>query len=141
MYFHLSTEQKGLLKDTLWLMKQSDYHRKMSLEKMRTYVLGPLLNDKLLVVHGSGGEPFGFCTYAFLTSARETLYMSRPGSLDISDFEAEDGTLWCIDFAAPNGGCRSIIRRMREFFEMRYGHGTKARIFRTRKKRYGWMYS
>ena len=87
MYFHLSTEQKGLLKDTLWLMKQSDYHRKMSLEKMRTYVLGPLLSDKLLVVHGSGGEPFGFCTYAFLPSDRETLYMSRPGSLDISDFE------------------------------------------------------
>lgn len=141
MYFHLSTKQKELLKDTLWLMKQSDYHRKMSLEKMRTYVLGPLLNNKLLVVHGPDGEPRGFCTYAFLPSDRESLYMSRPGSLDISDFESEDGTLWCIDFAAPNGGCRSIIRRMREFFEIRYGYGTKARIFRTRKNRYGWMYS
>ena len=82
-----------------------------------------------------------FCTYAFLPPDRESRYMADSGSLEISDFESEDGTLWCIDFAAPFGGCRQIIRNMRKFFEDTYGEGTKARIFRTRKNRYGWMIS
>lgn len=141
MYFHLSTQQKELLKDTIWLMKRSDYHRNMSLEKMRHYVLGPLIHHKLIVVRDSSNEPAGFCTFAFLPSDLESRYMDNPSCLEISDFASEDGTLWCIDFAAPRGGCRFIIRRMRDFFERRYGVGTKARIFRTRKNRYGWMIS
>ena len=141
MYFHLSPQQKELLKDTVRLMKDSDYHRNMSIEKMRTYILGPLIHGKLLVARDDNGEPFSFCTYAFLPPDRESRYMDDPSCLEISDFESEDGTLWCIDFAAPYGGCRFIIRGMREFFEQTYGEGTKARIFRTRKNRYGWMIS
>lgn len=141
MYFHLTSHQKELLKDTIKILKQSDYHRNMSIEKMRNYILGPLIHGKLLVARDPSGEPFAFCTYAFLPPDRESRYMETPSCLEISDFASDDGTLWCIDFAAPRGGCRFIIRRMREFFKETYGEGTRARIFRTRDNRYGWMIS
>ena len=139
MYFHLSPEHREALRAVLWLMKHSDYHRNWGEEKVRTYILGPLTYNKVLVQYNEDGLPIAFCTYAFLSPDRESRYMADPSSLLASDFESNDGTLWCIDFAAPFGGCRETIRNMRKFFEDTYGEGTKARIFRTRKNRYGWM--
>ena len=139
MQIHLSDEKEEAFRAILFIMEHSDYHRGWSDENIWTYIIGPLANNKVLVQYNQEGVPIAFCTYAFLTEDRESSYMADSASLQISDFESEDGTLWCIDFAAPFGGCRETIRNMRKFFKDTYGEGTKARIFRTRKKRYGWM--
>ena len=139
MQIHLSDEKEEAFRAILFIMEHSDYHRGWSDENIWTYIIGPLANNKVLVQYNQEGVPIAFCTYAFLTEDRESSYMADSASLQISDFESEDGTLWCIDFAAPFGGCRETIRNMRKFFKDTYGEGTKARIYRTRKKRYGGM--
>ena len=136
---HLTDQQSELLKDTFELMAHSDYHKNWSEKSIEHYILGPLEHNKLIIQYDALDNPIAFCTYAFLSPEVEQKYMANSGSLTKMDFESEDGTLWCIDFAAPFGNCRGVIRNMRTFFEETYGEGTKARIFRTRKKRYGWM--
>lgn len=145
MYFHSDTQllanttQQRLLMDVFYLMQLSDYHRHYSEQDLWRLVLGPLTNNKVLVHYDQEGHPIAFCTYAFLSPEAEAGYMNRTRKLQPMDFEGEDGTLWCIDFAAPFGNCRGIIRSMRIFFEETYGEGTKARIFRQKQNRYGWM--
>lgn len=135
----LTAEQSRLLQDTFELMSISDYHRNYSDNDFRRLILAPLQHNKLLVHYNRLDEPIAFCTYAFLSPEAESGYMSRTRKLQPMDFEGEDGTLWCIDFAAPYGKCREIIRDMRTFFEETYGEGTKARIFRQKQNRFGWM--
>lgn len=139
MYFHLTKVQEQMLMDVFHLMQLSEYHRHYSEEDIRRLILGPLTNGKLLIQYDARSEPLAFCTYAFLSPEAEAGYMARTRKIQPMDFESDRGTLWCIDFAAPHGGCRSIIRNMRIFFEETYGEGTKARIFRQKQNRYGWM--
>jgi hypothetical protein len=56
-------------------------------------------------------------------------------SLAAMDFASNDGTLWAIDFAAPYGHCREVVRALRECFP----RGTKFRIYRTEQNRFGWV--
>jgi hypothetical protein len=51
------------------------------------------------------------------------------------DFASNNGTLWAIDFAAPYGHCREVVRALRECFP----RGTKFRIYRTEQNRFGWV--
>ena len=61
--------------------------------------------------------------------------MENPGCLTEMDFASDHGTLWAIDFAAPYGYCRHVVRALRKEFPK----GTKFRIYRTEQNRYGWM--
>ena len=135
----MTAEQNRLVYDTFQIMSFSEYHKTWSEQNIETYILSPLKHNKLLVQYDALDNPIAFCTYAFLSPEAEKRYMADSGSLTEMDFASNDGTLWCVDFAAPFGGCRQVIRQMRIFFEETYGEGTKARIFRTRKNRYGWM--
>ena len=135
----MTDTQHRLLQDTFYLMSLSEYHKGYSDEDFHRLILAPLKHHKLLVHYDASDSPIAFCTYAFLTPEAESGYMNRTRKLQAMDFENEDGTLWCIDFAAPFGNCRKIIRDMRTFFEETYGEGTKARIFRQKQNRFGWM--
>jgi hemolysin-activating ACP:hemolysin acyltransferase len=120
-------------------MSLSEYHRTYSDDGIQRLILAPLQHNKLLVQYDDKNDPIAFCTYAFLSPEAESGYMNKTRKIQPMDFEGEDGTLWCIDFAAPFGGCRQTIRNMRTFFEETYGEGTKARIFRQKQNRFGWM--
>jgi hemolysin-activating ACP:hemolysin acyltransferase len=135
----LTAEQNRLIHDTLHLMSLSEYHRTYSDDGIRRLILAPLQHNKLLVQYDAKDDPIAFCTYAFLTPEAEDGYINKTRKIQPMDFENEDGTLWCIDFAAPFGNCRGIIREMRTFFEETYGEGTRARIFRQKQNRFGWM--
>lgn len=135
----LTEQQSQQLKDVFELMSLSDYHKTYSSDGVQRLILPPIVNKKMLIHYDEFNKPLAFCSYAFLSPEAEKGYMTRTRKLQPMDFENENGTLWCIDFAAPYGNCRKIIRDMRIFFEETYGEGTKARIFRQKQNRFGWM--
>jgi len=102
---------------------------------METYIIAAIKNGKLLVVYDREQRPVGLFTWAYLPADRESRYMADPSSLVASDFESNDGTLWAIDFAAPFGFCRDVVRALRHEFPK----GTKFKIYRTEQNRFGWM--
>lgn len=132
MYFHSNTQ---ILLDALLVLRASPYHRGWSIDKIETYIIAAIKNDRLRVIYDNQNRPFGVFTWTYLSPDREPRYMNDPSSLVASDFESNDGTLWAIDFAAPFGYCRDVVRALRKEFPK----GTKFRIYRTAQKRFGWM--
>ena len=132
MYFHSDTQ---LLADALKVLGSSTYHRGMTVEKLERYIIAAIKNRRLIIIRNKDEQPIGVFTWAYLSPDRESRYMADPSCLQASDFESEDGTLWAIDFAAPFGYCRQVVRALRKMFPK----GTKFRIYRTKQNRYGWM--
>jgi len=132
MYFHSDTQ---LLIDALLVLRASPYHQSWSIEKIETYIIAAIKSNRLRVIYDDQHRPFGVFTWTYLNSDREPRYMADPSSLLPSDFESNDGTLWAIDFAAPFGFCRDVVRALRREFPK----GTKFRIYRTTQNRFGWM--
>ena len=132
MYFHSNTQ---LLMDALLVLRCSHYHRSADLEHINNYFIAAIKNDRLRVIYDNENRPAGVFTWTYLPPDREKAYMEKPSSILASDFESEDGTLWAIDFAAPFGFCRGIVRALRREFPK----GTKFRIYRTEQNRFGWM--
>jgi hemolysin-activating ACP:hemolysin acyltransferase len=121
--------------DALLVLRASPYHQSWSIDKIETYIIAAIKNDRLRVIYDNQNRPFGVFTWTYLSPDRESRYMDNPSSLLASDFESNDGTLWAIDFAAPFGYCRDVVRALRREFPK----GTKFRIYRTAQKRFGWM--
>lgn len=132
MYFHSNTQ---ILMDALLVLRASPYHQKADIRHMENYIIAAIKNDRLRVIYDNQNRPFGIFTWTYLPPDRESLYMTQPSKLLASDFESNDGTLWAIDFAAPFGYCRDVVRALRNEFPK----GTKFRIYRTAQKRFGWM--
>ena len=132
MYFHSNTQ---LLLDALLVLRASPYHQGWGIEKIETYIIAAIKNDRLRVIYDNQNRPAGIFTWTYLPPDRESRYMDLPSSLTPMDFASNDGTLWAIDFAAPFGYCRNIVRALRREFPK----GTKFRIYRTSQDRFGWM--
>ena len=132
MYFHSDTQ---LLVDALKVLGSSTYHRGMTVEKLERYIIAAIKTRRLIIIRNKDEQPIGVFTWAYLSADREPRYMADPTCILASDFESEDGTLWAIDFAAPFGYCREVVRALRKMFPK----GTKFRIYRTEQNRFGWM--
>ena len=132
MYFHSDTQ---LLMDALLVLRASPYHQSWSVDKVQTYIIAALKNGRLKVIYDDQNRPFGVFTWTYLPPDVEERYMRDPSSLVAGDFASDHGTLWAIDFAAPFGFCRDVVRALRHEFP----RGTKFRIYRTTQNRFGWM--
>jgi hemolysin-activating ACP:hemolysin acyltransferase len=132
MYFRSDAQ---LLLEALLVLRASPYHQKWSINKMQKYIIAAIQNNKLLIVYDREQRPVGLFTWAYLPSDREKSYMNNPSSLVAGDFASDRGTLWAIDFAAPYGFCRDVVRALRHEFPK----GTRFRIYRTEQNRFGWM--
>ena len=137
MRIHLNLPGAPLVENTLFLMAQSDTHRFYNDRDIERLILAPRNYGKLLVAYDDVANPIGFSTHAFLSPEAEEGYLTRSRKLQPMDFEGEDGTLWCIDFAAPFGDCIHVMRVMRNWCNERYGPGMKARIYRSLRNHIG----
>lgn len=132
MQFHSNTQ---LLADALVVLGSSTYHQGMDIEKLERYIIAAIKNRRLIIIRNKEEQPIGVFTWTWLSPDLESRYMADPSVLTASDFASNDGTLWAIDFAAPFGYCRQVVRALRKMFPK----GTKFRIYRTQQNRYGWM--
>ena len=137
MQIHLNLPGAPLLENTLFLMAQSDTHRFHTDRDIERVIAAPIEHGKLLLAYDDQANPIGFSTHAFLSPEAEQGYLTRTRKLQPMDFAGEDGTLWCIDFAAPFGNCIHIMRVMRNWCNDRYGPGMKAKIYRSLRNHRG----
>lgn len=129
--------QVSLVKE---LLSQSDYHRHWDEAAYDQLIYPAIENDHALMLTDRG-TPMCFCTWAFLSPEKVSHYVLGTGYVEPEDFEGEDGELWMIDFAAPHGNCRNMVRFVREYMKLRYGSKRPVKIFRPTKKHVGTMYT
>lgn len=114
------------------LLADSVYHKNYTDADIERLIFTPIRYKKCLAI-AKGGRLVSLMTWAFLDDAQVEGYLNRTRRLECSDFEGEDGELWFIDFIAPYGNVRSLIREYQAEFQKRYPDIRFGKMFRRAK--------
>ena len=100
-----------LMGEILSLMIASDFHQPYVIGDFATAILVPIhLNQFKL--YKKNDVPIGFVSWAFLSDDISHQYGQGKYHLEFSDWRSGDH-LWFVDFIAPYGHVRSIIRDLK----------------------------
>lgn len=116
----------------LKVLKDSEYHRNYSREDIIRTIVAPIKNKKALGVT-EDGELKSILTWAFLNEEQVEGYLNKTRKLRATDFEQDEGELWFIDFIAPYGNVKKIIREYQEEFSPLYPDIQTGKMFRRAK--------
>lgn len=114
------------------LLNDSEYHKSYSDEDIDRLIATPIRQKKCLAI-AKGGKLVSLMTWAFLNEEQRDGYLSKTRRLEREDFEGEDGELWFIDFIAPYGNVRPLIREYQAVFQQRYPDIRFGKMFRRAK--------
>jgi cytolysin-activating lysine-acyltransferase len=107
--------------DCLYLCSHSDWHRDYTVSEFQRYFLYPLIHNKIMIYH-EDQKPVGLVTWCFLPEDIGTEFLDGLYDLDQEDYLAEDGEeMWAVEFIAPFGHARHVMRHIRETSKQRYG--------------------
>lgn len=117
------TDLKSAVLDGLYLFSQSDGHRHYTITEFLRYLVYPVLHSKIEIFY-EDGKPVGLVTWCFLPEDIAEEFLADRYVLEEEDYIATDGDqLWGIEFIAPFGHARQIMKSMRDkHFEV-YGNG------------------
>lgn len=80
---------------------------------MQRWLLPPLQHNQYALYHReSDQKPIGLVTWAWLSEDVEKAYVKNPNNLSPYDWQSGDRG-WVIDFIAPFGDAKTIIRDLR----------------------------
>ena len=110
--------QKAVL-DTLYLFNQSPDHRIYTLVEFNTFATFPILHEKCRLFY-DGSDPIGFVSWVWLTEQEGDDFLAerfvpaeetykRPNDL------SANLNLWGVEFIAPFGHARHVMRSMRQY--------------------------
>ena len=114
------------------LLADSPYHCDISEDGVRRLIEAPIRFGKAIIVK-DGDDVVGFSTYAFLHEHQVEGYLNKTRKLKSIDFMREKGELWFIDFIAPYGNAREVLKEVKTEFGRRYPHIYSAKMFRRAK--------
>lgn len=107
--------------DGLFLFNQSDAHLRYSLSEFNAYFVFPLLHDKARIFY-DGDKPIGLVTWVWLTDDEAQGLLDSTWSPSEETYARDEGDqLWGIEFIAPYGHTRQIMRSMRTLSKELYG--------------------
>jgi hemolysin-activating ACP:hemolysin acyltransferase len=121
-----------LVSDLNQLLAASPYHCKMSEAAIQRFVNTPIRHNKAMV-YQEDGKAQGFLSWAFLYPYQAEGYLRRTRKLKGTDFMRDKGELWFIDFIAPYGNTRKVIRAFQKEFQKRYPDIKFGKMFRRAK--------
>jgi len=104
--------------DGLYLFNQSPGHRVYTLVEFNHYYILPLLHGKVQLFYEED-KPVGLCTWCWFTEDEAKQFLAE--ALEPSEehySRPDDNTqyqLWGIEFIAPFGHARSVMRAMRDY--------------------------
>lgn len=102
-------QQNGYnLAAAVWLMGQTATYQNYTVADLHRLLFPPISLEQYRVYY-LDGRPHGFASWAFLTPEARDGYLERTRKLQPGDWNAGD-ELWFIDFIAPFGGVRAIVR-------------------------------
>lgn len=89
----------------------SGLHRNYYINDIGSVFLPPIHYNQFKIYH-RGNTPVGIITWAFLSDEIEKKYLSQKYFLKLDDWNSGDNG-WIIDFAAPFGDAKEIIKDIR----------------------------
>lgn len=114
--------QKAVL-DGLYLFSNSDGHRHYSIDEFVRYLVYPVLQNKIEFFY-ENDKPVGLVTWCFLPEDVGEQFLADRYVLEEEDYIATEGEqLWGIEFIAPFGHARQIMRAMNNKHRQVYGQG------------------
>jgi hemolysin-activating ACP:hemolysin acyltransferase len=115
------------------LLKDSVYHRRYSEADILRTIYPAIREGKCLYQEDEDGRLIGFLTWAFFHPHQVDGYLNKTRKLKAIDFMRNDGELWFIDFVAPYGNVRSVIRGFQRDFQDIYPDIKFGKMFRRAK--------
>ena len=119
--------------DGLRLMEVGDTHSRYTPSEVISYLLLPIENNKIRLFY-SYDKPIGLATWCWLTPDKATSFLSDEYTLQEEDYElenpGEDYQLWGVEFIAPYGHARQVMRDLRELHKELYGTTSKVHFRR-----------
>jgi len=114
-----------------WLMGQSDEHENYTVADIHRLILPPVAAQQFRIWEVES-HPVAFLTWAMLNEDAEQGYLDGTRKLQPDDWQAGK-SLWLIDFIAPYGGVREIVREGRAHLRAIFGKGVIGRANRLHK--------
>ncbi len=100
-----------LIGEVTYLLLASKLHSEYQINDVGAVFLPPIHLNQFRI-YRSKGRPLGLVTWARLTDEVEAKYLSGEYNLQPKDWNS--GTqLWCIDFVAPFGHAKEILKDLR----------------------------
>ena len=118
--------------DSIELLTKGDTHSKYTPSEVVSYLLLPINNNKIRIYY-VGNNPVGLLTWCWLSPNKANLFLNDRYSPDV-DYKLEDPgvdyQLWGMEFIAPYGHARQMMRTIREEYKELYGTTTSVHFRR-----------
>jgi len=109
--------------DGLYLFNQSPSHRGYTLVQFQHYFLLPLLHEKVRIFY-DGDKPVALVTWCWLTEDESRRFLGEALCPAEEHYARQTGDqLWGVEFIAPFGHARRVMREMKKYSQQQYGHG------------------
>ena len=100
-----------LLGEITSILLCSDLHRRYRVNDIGSVFL-PAIHYNQFKIYKKGNTPVGIITWAFLSDEIEKKYITGKYFLQLEDWKSGNNG-WVVDFAAPFGDAKQIIRDIR----------------------------
>ena len=119
--------------DSIELLTKGDTHSKYTPSEVVSYLLLPINNNKIRIYY-VGNNPVGLLTWCWLSPNKANLFRNDRYSPTDVDYKLEDPgvdyQLWGMEFIAPYGHARQMMRTIREEYKELYGTTTSVHFRR-----------
>jgi len=119
--------------DGVELFNEGDIHSKYSLKELYTFLLLPVKYNRIRIYY-KGDKPIGLITWCWLSPTHSDLFIDDKYQPVEEDYQREnpreDYLLWGIEFIAPYGHTRQMMRTIRKEHRELYGTTTSVHFRR-----------
>jgi cytolysin-activating lysine-acyltransferase len=114
-------ENSKAVVDSLYLFNRSPFHSMYTLRAFNSYLILPLLHDKLRIFY-EGEKPVSLVTWCWFTDEQADLFLNDEYVPTESDYARTTGEqLWGLEFIAPFGHAKQTMREIKRLYLERYG--------------------
>ena len=111
--------------DSLKLFRQSRWHRNYNVEDIFRYIVAPIKYNRMRIYY-SGDEPVGLITWCWLDKEAGQKFLTNEYRITEEDYVSDTkAELWGIEFVAPYGNARELMRLIRKEHSSIYGKDEK----------------
>ena len=114
------------------LLKDSDYHRGWTVEDAKRIIF-PLLQKKQALFAYDNDSIQGMVTWAWVDPQVAQGYLEGTQKLTSEALTGSTGDLWAIDFIAPYGNVKDVLKAFTKRFKELHPEHSQAKMFRRMK--------
>lgn len=127
----LQMDKSKAVVDCLYLLNQSPNHTHYTLSEFNSYIIYPILHDKLRIFYDQD-KPVSLVTWCWFTNEQAELFFDGQFHPTESDYARTTGDqLWGIEFISPFGHARQTMKNMKIISHDLYGANHKVHWLRS----------